>query len=32
MLKRIQLFDGRTGIRGHGDPMPVRGQRFKDDR
>lgn len=28
-LKVIQVIDGRTGIRGHGYPMPVWGDRFK---
>ncbi|MCR8549815.1 cytochrome c [Salipiger sp. P9] len=30
MLAMIQVIDGRTGVRGHGYPMPVWGQRFKD--
>lgn len=29
MLDVIQFIDGRTGIRGHGYPMPVWGDRFK---
>ncbi|MEX5729993.1 mono/diheme cytochrome c family protein [Rhodovulum iodosum] len=29
MLSVIQVIDGRTGIRGHGYPMPVWGDRFK---
>jgi mono/diheme cytochrome c family protein len=29
MLEVIQVIDGRTGIRGHGYPMPVWGDRFK---
>ena len=30
MLDVIQIIDGRSGIRGHGYPMPVWGQRFKE--
>ncbi|KPQ21512.1 MAG: Cytochrome C oxidase, cbb3-type, subunit III [Rhodobacteraceae bacterium HLUCCA24] len=29
MFDVIQVIDGRTGIRGHGYPMPVWGGRFK---
>ncbi|SFP78029.1 c-type cytochrome [Tranquillimonas alkanivorans] len=29
LLHIIQVIDGRTGIRGHGYPMPVWGARFK---
>lgn len=29
MLDVIQSIDGRTGVRGHGYPMPVWGDRFK---
>lgn len=29
MLSVIQIIDGRTGVRGHGYPMPVWGDRFK---
>ncbi len=28
MLKVIHMIDGRTGLRGHGDPMPVFGRAF----
>ena len=28
MLKVIMIVDGRTGVRGHGGPMPVWGDRF----
>jgi hypothetical protein len=28
MLEMIQVIDGRTGVRGHGYPMPVWGDRF----
>lgn len=31
MLDVIMTIDGRTGIRGHGFPMPVWGNRFKAD-
>ena len=31
MLDIIMFIDGRTGIRGHGYPMPVWGSRFKAD-
>ncbi|WP_353472821.1 c-type cytochrome [Salipiger sp. H15] len=31
LLKVIQTIDGRSGTRGHGGPMPVWGQRFKED-
>ncbi|MWD29099.1 c-type cytochrome [Aquicoccus sp. SCR17] len=30
MLSVIHIIDGRTRIRGHGDPMPIWGQRFKE--
>lgn len=30
MLDIIQIIDGRTGIRGHGYPMPIWGNRFKE--
>ncbi len=29
MLDVIQIIDGRTGVRGHGFPMPVWGDRYK---
>ena len=29
MLDVIMVIDGRTGVRGHGYPMPVWGSRFK---
>lgn len=29
MQSVIQVIDGRTGVRGHGYPMPVWGDRFK---
>jgi mono/diheme cytochrome c family protein len=29
MLEVIQVIDGRTGVRGHGYPMPVWGARYK---
>jgi mono/diheme cytochrome c family protein len=29
MLQVIQVIDGRSGIRGHGYPMPVWGSRYK---
>jgi mono/diheme cytochrome c family protein len=29
MLEVIQVIDGRTGVRGHGYPMPVWGSRYK---
>ncbi|SIO54796.1 Cytochrome C oxidase, cbb3-type, subunit III [Rhodovulum sp. ES.010] len=29
MLEVIQIIDGRTGVRGHGEPMPIWGDRFK---
>lgn len=29
MLEVIQVIDGRTGVRGHGYPMPVWGDRFE---
>ncbi|WP_371037956.1 MULTISPECIES: cytochrome c [unclassified Rhodosalinus] len=29
MLDVIQVIDGRTGVRGHGYPMPVWGSRYK---
>lgn len=28
LLKVIHIVDGRTGLRGHGNPMPVFGQRY----
>jgi len=28
MQRVIQIIDGRTGLRGHGSPMPVWGDRF----
>lgn len=28
MLQTIQVIDGRSGVRGHGYPMPVWGDRF----
>ncbi len=31
MLDVIQVIDGRTGLRGHGYPMPVWGQRFQQE-
>jgi len=31
MLDVIQTIDGRSGVKGHGYPMPVWGKRFKDD-
>ena len=31
MLDVIMEIDGRTGVRGHGYPMPVWGNRFKAD-
>jgi len=31
MLEVIQVIDGRTGVRGHGYPMPIWGQRFEQD-
>lgn len=31
MLRVIHTIDGRPGIKGHGYPMPVWGQRFKAD-
>ncbi|MBY6002441.1 cytochrome c [Salipiger bermudensis] len=31
LLDMIQVVDGRTGIRGHGYPMPVWGKRFKSE-
>ena len=31
MLYVIHIIDGRTGLRGHGGPMPVYGQLFEDD-
>lgn len=30
-LKVIHIVDGRTGVRGHGYPMPVWGDRFSGD-
>lgn len=29
VLEVFQIVDGRTGIRGHGYPMPIFGQRYK---
>lgn len=29
MLKVIHIIDGRTGLRGHGSPMPIWGDRFE---
>lgn len=31
MLDVIHVIDGRTGVRGHGYPMPVWGSRFKGE-
>ncbi|MGC9369304.1 MAG: c-type cytochrome [Paracoccaceae bacterium] len=31
MLDVIHIVDGRTGVRGHGYPMPVWGSRFKGE-
>lgn len=31
MLQVIQIIDGRTGVRGHGYPMPIWGARFQDE-
>lgn len=31
MLDVIQIIDGRTGVRAHGGPMPVWGDRFAAD-
>lgn len=31
MLSVIQVIDGRTGVRGHGYPMPVWGDRFETE-
>lgn len=31
MLKVVQTIDGRQGLRGHGFPMPVWGERFSKD-
>ncbi|WP_212525399.1 c-type cytochrome [Actibacterium sp. MT2.3-13A] len=31
MLEVIHVIDGRTGVRGHGYPMPVWGSRFKSE-
>ncbi|MBY6203075.1 cytochrome c [Maritalea mobilis] len=31
MLQVIQIIDGRTGVRGHGYPMPVWGDRFSTE-
>lgn len=30
-LKIFQIIDGRTGVRGHGNPMPVFGKRYAVD-
>jgi mono/diheme cytochrome c family protein len=29
LLKVIQVIDGRSGVRGHGSPMPVFGNRYR---
>ncbi|TCO69428.1 hypothetical protein EV655_11559 [Rhodovulum euryhalinum] len=29
MLQVIQIIDGRTGVRSHGEPMPIWGDLFK---
>jgi mono/diheme cytochrome c family protein len=29
MLEMIHIIDGRTGLRGHGSPMPIWGDRFE---
>lgn len=31
MLQVIQVIDGRTGVRGHGYPMPLWGSRFEEE-
>ena len=31
MLEVIHIIDGRTGLRGHGGPMPVYGAVFDDE-
>jgi mono/diheme cytochrome c family protein len=31
LLETFMIVDGRTGIRGHGNPMPVFGDRYKAD-
>lgn len=31
IMKIFKIIDGRTGVRGHGYPMPVWGDRFMDD-
>lgn len=31
MLQVIHIIDGRTGLRGHGGPMPVYGAIFDDE-
>ena len=31
MLRVIHIIDGRTGLRGHGGPMPVYGELFQGD-
>jgi mono/diheme cytochrome c family protein len=31
MLKVIHIIDGRTGLRGHGGPMPTYGRIFTDE-
>lgn len=31
VLKVIQIIDGRTGVRGHGNPMPLFGRRFGNE-
>lgn len=31
MLKVIHVIDGRTGLRGHGGPMPVYGALFEEE-
>jgi mono/diheme cytochrome c family protein len=30
-LKAFEIVDGRTGVRAHGGPMPIWGNRFKSD-
>jgi hypothetical protein len=29
LLETFMIVDGRTGVRGHGNPMPVFGNRYK---
>lgn len=31
MLQVIHMIDGRQGVRGHGGPMPIWGNRFAED-